>query len=264
MKKTSVIITTYNWPKALAVVLDSLQHQTIKDFEVIIADDGSTPDTRALIEKKQNTVDFVIKHVWQQDQGFRAAKIRNKAVSESEGDYLLFLDGDSVVRNNFIEKHLSLAEQGWFISGNRVLLSESFTKRVLQQQLPVYNWSLWQWLLARIKGDINRWISLLPVNVSFLQKMKKHSWYGAKTCNLSMWKKDFLAVNGFNEAYEGWGYEDSDLVIRLLNHKLLHKSAKFQAPILHLWHADNNREKEQENYQRLLELERSIGKKKDV
>ena len=117
----SVIVTTYNWPDALLLCLDSLNNQNDKNFEIIIADDGSTQKTRQLINEFKQHTSIVIQHIFQDDLGFRAGTIRNKAAATSKGKYLIFLDGDCIVRPNFISRHRQLAEKGFWIPGNRIL-----------------------------------------------------------------------------------------------------------------------------------------------
>ena len=123
----SVIVTTYNREDALAAVLRSLAPQTDADFEVIVADDGSGPGTAALIEAWKAKVGHRVVHVWHEDNGFRAAEIRNRAILASRGAYCIFLDGDCIVRPDFVATHRRLAERGWFVTGNRILLSPALT-----------------------------------------------------------------------------------------------------------------------------------------
>lgn len=245
----SVIITTYNRPDALTLVLQGLALQSVKNFEVLVADDGSTAATKAVIEK--NHWPFPIFHIWHEDQGFRAARIRNLAAENASGDYLLFIDGDCVPRSDFIKHHHALAVEGWFVSGSRVLLNQSLTTAALQGQKNILAWSFWQWLGARMLGQCNRVLPLLKYN--FLpQKNRTHEWRGAKTCNLALWRKDFIRIAGFDEQFTGWGYEDSDLVIRLLRANVLRKQGGSAVTVLHLWHKENDRQHEAVNWQRLI------------
>ncbi len=119
----SVIVTTYNRPDALRAVLDGLAAQTDRDFEILVADDGSRDDTRELVEAVRSGVPVPIRHVWQEDRGFRAGAARNRATAQARGDYVIFLDGDCVPRPSFIARHRALAEAGWMVAGNRILLS---------------------------------------------------------------------------------------------------------------------------------------------
>ncbi|MDM8568554.1 glycosyltransferase family 2 protein [Thiotrichales bacterium HSG1] len=245
MAKISLIITTYNRPDALELVLNSLVKQKFTDFEVIIADDGSTANTAKFI--RQLSTPYLLKHVWQEDQGFRAAKARNLAVMVANGDYLIFLDGDCIPRFDFIAKHWQLAELGYFVVGNRVLFTKKFTQQVIQSWIPVWTWPISKWLSAYLKGNINRCSPLL--RLPFVRKHCRQTWKGVKTCNLGIWKKDFEQINGFDEKFQGWGHEDADLAIRLLQIGIRRKNGRFAVPVLHLWH--NEEQLNLDNWQRL-------------
>lgn len=255
MMRIALIITTYNRPDALRAVLDGCLAQTGADFEVIVADDGSTQDTADLIATYQTRASFVIKHVWQEDAGFRAAAIRNRALAATAADYVIFADGDCVMPPDFIASHRNLAERGWFLSGNRLMLTRAFTEKVLRDKLPVHLWKTRDWLKARWTGHIERLLPLLRISgMDWLRKRLSMRWQGAKTCNLSAWRDDLLRVNGLDERYTGWGLEDSDLVIRLLRAGIRNKSARFAVPVFHLWHRENDRSNLEENRQHLQEV----------
>lgn len=261
---TSIIVSTYNRPDALELVLLALAEQDCGNendlFEVVVADDGSTDATRALLDELQAKakLPYKLRYVWHEDKGFRLALIRNKAVAKSCGDYLVFLDGDCVPLKSFVRKHQRLAEKGWFVAGNRVLLNKDFTDKVLRQKILFHNWCGVDWFLARIKGYCNRFLTLLPLPLSgFMRKLSAKKWQKARGCNLAMWRKDFLAVNGFDESYVGWGYEDSDLVIRLMRNNIFRKSGKFAVPVIHLWHEEIKRsDEEKANYAKLVAVQK--------
>lgn len=256
--KIAVIVTTYNRPDALALALDGYLAQTDCDFELVIADDGSTIDTANIITQYKDKKLIPIRHVWQEDKGFRAAAIRNRAITETSADYIIFSDGDCVPLPDFVRQHRGLAEEAWFVAGSRILLSPSFTLHVLQEQIPVYSWTMSQWIAARMKRDINRLSPLISLPLgNLLRKVTPNSWNSVMTCNVAAWREDLIKVNGFDEAYVGWGLEDSDLVIRLLHAKIRRKSARFSSPVLHLWHQENDRQRLIENRQRLDDLMRS-------
>ena len=248
----SVIVTTYNWPAALAATLDSLLAQADRNFEIIIADDGSSVATRELIASYTKDQSICIRHVFHEDHGFRAGTIRNKAVAQSRGTYLVFLDGDCVVFPNFIQRHRWLAESGYFVPGNRLLLSEDYTEWALNRQIPLHaqNWLFFTGL--KLRGKLNRLLPLLFLPFSSLRYLRPKYWQKAMTCNLGIWKQDFIAINGFDELFEGWGYEDSDLVIRLIHQGVKRKEGRFAVPVLHLWHRHNDRSQHDANLQRLL------------
>ena len=136
----SVIVTTYNRPDALAATLRGLADQTYRPFEVIIADDGSTGETADFIREIADSFPVPLNHVWHPDRGFRAAAITNKAIATSSGDYVILMDGDCIPRRTFIEWHNRLAEPGWMVGGNRILLGEAITNRILKDSIPVHAW----------------------------------------------------------------------------------------------------------------------------
>jgi glycosyltransferase involved in cell wall biosynthesis len=255
MNLISVIVTTYNRPDALRACLNSLAAQTDPDFEILIADDGSGESTREAILRytAENPPAKAVLHVYQQDRGFRAGTIRNKAAAKSRGDYLVFMDGDCVVFPYFIAMHRNLAEPGYFVPGNRVLLSKEYTGEVLNKQIPLYRKSFLFFLGLFLTRKINHCLSLLRLPLFFLRRLHKTQWKKAKTCNLGLWRRDFTRVNGFDETFEGWGYEDSDLVIRLIHAGVCRKTGRHAVPVLHLWHPENDRSREACNLQRFLD-----------
>lgn len=253
----AVIVTTYNRPDALTAVLEGYLAQDDRGFELTVADDGSTPETRQLVEAYAARAPFRILHVWQEDRGFRAAAIRNRALAATRADYVIFSDGDCIPSPDFVSRHRGLAEPGRFLAGNRVLLGEDFTRRALAEKLPLHRWTLAQWLAAWAKRDVNRFLPLVRLPDGAFRKCAPARWRGVKTCNLSAWREDLLRVNGLDESYSGWGLEDSDLVIRLLHAGVRHKSARFAAPVFHLWHRGQDRSRFAENRLRLDEILRS-------
>lgn len=250
----SIIITTYNQPQMLQAVLRCLQRQTQMRIEILIADDGSLPTTADCIVDFQRQCYVPIYHIWQKDEGFQAGKIRNKAVAASHGDYLVFLDGDCLVRPNFIAQHTRLAAPGYFVAGNRILCTKAYSDTLLQSLdiADVLTRSFFYWIMTRLKGHINRLLPFYYLPLGHVIRTVQHQrWRGVKSCNLGLWRKDFLQVNGFDESYQGWGYEDSDLVIRLLHAGLQHKSGRYATGVLHLWHVENDRSQAELNLKRL-------------
>jgi glycosyltransferase involved in cell wall biosynthesis len=255
--RIAVIVTTYNRPDALAAVLAGYAAQRDHDFELLVADDGSTEATRRAVEEFKQRVPFPVTHVWHEDRGFRAAAIRNRALAATHADYIIFSDGDCIPQADFVARHRALAERGWFVAGNRALLSEDFTHRVLGAGLPIHAWTCGAWVAARAKGDINRLLPLVRLPLGALRKVAPARWEGVKTCNLAAWRDDLVRVNGLDESYSGWGLEDSDLVVRLLHAGVKHKSGRFATPLFHLWHAERSRELLPENRRRLDNVLRS-------
>jgi hypothetical protein len=134
------------------------------------------------------------------------------------------------------------------------LLTADFTRRVLARHTPIQRWGWWHWVFAWLRRDVNRLLPLLTLPDGSFRERSPQRWQGVKTCNLSVWRDDLVRVNGLDESYEGWGLEDSDLVIRLLHAGVKHRSARFAAPVFHLWHAENDRGQLARNQQRLDEL----------
>lgn len=249
VQRIGVVLTTYDRPDALRAVLASLAEQMYGDFEVAVADDGSGPETREVVDEFARGASFSLQHVWQEDRGFRAAAIRNRAVAALDTDYLVFLDGDGVVRPDFLATHALLAEPGFYVRGNSLYLSPSLTETVLRDNLPVHRWSLLRWI--RHHREVVRLRPLFRLPLGSLRKYGPRRWRGSKTCNLGVWRRDFLAVNGLDEDYEGWGFEDSDLAIRLIRHGVLHKDGRCSLPVIHLWHEKRDQSTRDENLRRL-------------
>lgn len=133
----SVVITTYNRPDALEAVVRACFMQDDKNFEIIIADDGSTANTRACVARLAAEAPVPLRHVWQPDQGFRAAMARNRGILAASGEYIVFLDGDCIPQRDFIARHRALSQPGWLVSGSRILLGEALTRRVLAEGIDV-------------------------------------------------------------------------------------------------------------------------------
>ena len=252
----SVIVTTYNREDALAAVLRSLAQQNDADFEVIVADDGSGPATAEFVARMRQSFGRRLEHVWHEDRGFRAAEIRNRAILAACGEYVVFLDGDCLVRADFVAAHRALAEPGWFVTGNRVLLSEKLTARVLHEQLAPEEWGPAQWLGERARGGVNRLSALVHLPLGPLRGLQARKWRGARSCNFAAWRTDLETVDGFDSAYAGWGREDSDLVVRLLRAGVRRKDGRFATGVIHLWHREAERSALAENERR---LERAMG-----
>ena len=255
----SVIVTTYNRDDALAAVLRSLARQNDPDFEVIVADDGSGPATAALVADWAARIGHRVVHVWHEDKGFRAAEIRNRAILAARGAYCIFLDGDCIVRRHFVAAHRRLAERGWFVSGNRVLLSAALTDKVLREDLTPEGWSLAHWLAERGRGGVNRIAALLSLPLGPLRGLRRAAWEGVRSCNLAVWRSDLDRVDGFDADYSGWGKEDSDIVVRLLHAGVKRKDGNFATGVIHLWHREADRDRLSENESRLASVIGSDG-----
>lgn len=230
--KVSLLITTYNWKEALDVVLESVLRQTRLPDEVIVADDGSKEDTRDLIKSHQCNYPVPLIHSWQEDNGFRAARSRNLAISKSSGDYIIIIDGDILLHPNFIEDHIKNSQPGWFIQAGRASLNKEVTEKILN------NYFLPNITTPGIKNRKN--IIYSPI-LSWLFSRKWNSSKSTRSCNMSFWKSDLYAINGFNEDFIGWGREDSEIVERLFNLGLNRLYLKFSGLGFHLFHNENSR-----------------------
>ena len=237
----SIIVTTYNREDALAAVLSALSRQRDRGFEVVIADDGSGPQTAALVECWRPRLGVPLDHVRQVDCGFRAAEIRNRAILACRGDYCLFLDGDCIARPDFIAAHRRLAEPGWFVTGNRVLLSTALTAAVLREGLQPDAWRASDWIGQRMRGGVNRLAAILRLPLGPIRKLGTGRWRGARSCNLAVWRSDLERVDGFDASFSGWGREDSDLLIRLIHAGVRRKDGRFATGVIHLWHPEADR-----------------------
>jgi glycosyltransferase involved in cell wall biosynthesis len=252
--RVSVIITTYNRIDALVAVLRSLLVQSHSDFEVIVADDGSRPDTtEAIAAFAQAHPRLRLTHVWQSDAGFRAARARNRGVLASRGDYLIFLDGDCVCQRNFIAQHVALSRPAAFVNGSRALLSERFTQAVLAQQIDLQSLSLATWLLRRLSGDCNKLVQVCKWPGMLFRREAGFRWKSIRSCNFSLARSDYLRVGGFDESFEGWGHEDADLVLRLHHAGLTRINGFWATEVWHLWHREQPRNRESVNLRTVKE-----------
>jgi glycosyltransferase involved in cell wall biosynthesis len=255
--KTAVIVTTYNRPDALAVVLEGYCAQSDQAFDLIVADDGSREETGEVVQHFARRALFSVTHIWHEDHGFRAAAIRNRAIVSTSADYIIFTDGDCVPSYHFVQAHKHLAEPGYFLGANRVLLSAGLTGRVVRERVPIHAWSKIDWVRCWLRRDVNRVLPLMKLPDGPFRKWSPNRWSGIKTCNLSVWRTDLVRVNGLDASYEGWGLEDSDLVIRMLHAGMKHKNARFAATVFHLWHSEHDRMQLPINQKRLDDLLRS-------
>lgn len=225
---SSLVIATYNWPEALALVLRSVRAQRVLPTEVVIADDGSGPATRALIEQEAATFPVPLRHVWHEDTGFRLGTIRNKAMAAAVGAYLIQLDGDMVLHPGFVASHLAFATAGSYVQGSRVMLDAGRTAESLEAGRVVAGaWS---------PGVRNRVNALHMPWLSGLVRGPTDPMRRTRGCNMAFWRDDIVRVNGYNEAIEGWGREDSELAARLQHAGVRRRNLKFSAVAWHLHH----------------------------
>jgi hypothetical protein len=250
----SVIVATYDREDALDAALRALAHQTDRNFEIVVADDGSRPETAGVVENWRSRLTLPLKHVWHEHRGFRGGEIRNRGIRASSGELCIFLDGDCLAGADFVAAHRKLYEPGWFVTGNRILLSPALTEAVLSKGWPAEAWSFGALLRQRLVGGVNRLMPTLNLPLGPLRKLQQGRWEGAQTCNLAVARSDLYRVDGFDCAYTGWGLEDSDLVVRLLHAGVRRKDGRFATGVLHLWHRQSDRSQLPANRTRLDEV----------
>jgi glycosyltransferase involved in cell wall biosynthesis len=223
-----LLVTTYNWPAALDLLLQSVRQQSILPQEIIIADDGSASATRKIIEKHIRLSSIHIYHIWQEDRGFRKTLIINKALRHTSCDYIIQIDGDIVLQKHFIADHLAFAEPGCFVQGSRVLLGANRTRRFLHSgQRAIYPFTT---------GIGNRLNALRLRLLANLFKGKPYDYNKIRACNLAFWRKDFLRINGYDNRFNGWGWEDVEFAARLVHSGIRKKKLKFAGLCYHLHH----------------------------
>jgi glycosyltransferase involved in cell wall biosynthesis len=234
--KLSVIVTTYNSPAWLEKVVWGYSVQDHKDFELIIGDDGSGPDTRALLDRLRNETGLDIKHVWQHDEGFRKCAILNKAIASADGEYLVFSDGDCIPRRDFLAVHAREAEPGRYLSGGYHKLpmrtsSEISRDDVLSGRCFELSWLKQRGLPASYR---NSKLTAGPVLAKWLNRLTPTR-CNFKGSNGSAWRQDVLAINGFDERM-AWGGLDREFGVRLINLGIKPKHVRYNAIVIHLDH----------------------------
>lgn len=235
--KISIIITTYNAEEWLRKVLIGYSIQTEDDFEIVIADDGSSSETQKIIAHFSSKFKYPIIHVWQEDDGFQKSKILNKAIIKSNSDYLLFSDGDCIPRKDFVSMHLKNRENGYFLSGGYFKLPMQISNLISENNILNQDCFHLSWLKKNgFKANFKS--SKLTKNYLFAQFMNwitptKKSWNGH---NSSGWKSDIIAINGFNQDMK-YGGLDRELGERLFNNGMLSKQIRYSAICIHLDHS---------------------------
>ena len=235
----SVVVSTYEWPAALELVLGALADVREPGLEVLVADDGSGPDTAVVVDRARTLFEGRLRHVRQPDEGYRRARLLDLASLEARGDYLLFLDGDCLPRRGFLRAVRRAALPGWFAAGKRVELDARLSRRALDEGLEIWRWST-AGLLLRARGRVRRPGYLLPL------RDRRRPWrpgqpefappYDAYGFFLGVSRDDFERANGFDTRFVGWGDEDVDLAVRLRRSGLRCAWPGPDSTLLHLWH----------------------------
>ena len=231
--KISLVINTFEQPDYLARVLAAVAGQTAPPEEVLLADDGSGPPTRELFSSWSAGRKFGAAHFWQPHEDFRRARILNETIAKARGDYLVFLDGDTVPHPEFIADHAAAGRPGFFVQGHRALIEQKAAAWFGKNLFPAdRRRALLQNQISGLKNAF-RW----PLAV---HKIKPHL-RGIRGCNLAIWRGDLLRVNGYNEDFAGWGREDSELAARLFNAGVQRLDLRGRALCFHLWHPPASR-----------------------
>ncbi len=254
--KATVIVSTYERPDALRAVLAGLASQTRTDFEVIVVDDGSGPSTKDAVEDQRVFFGDRLVHVWQADDGCRVAAARNLGIAQMRSSYAIFLDGDCVPRQGFIDGHLRDAAPKTLVRGSRVLLSQSITEKSLVEQIPIHRWNIIGIIRRRLLKQVNRVFPMLIPGPAIGRDSRPSHWRSVRSCNCALWREDLLALGGFDESSVGWAHEDSDLAIRAISFGLRVRRARSATCVLHLWHRERSRSDAGANWDRLLQVER--------
>ena len=230
--RISLLISTYERPDALAAVLRSVSRQSLAPDEVIVGDDGSGPETAAVLAAAKGIP--VLRHEWRAHDGFRLSRSRNIAIASAAGDYLVIIDDDILLHPDFIADHAAAAKPGFFVQGSRVILDEGISRRATEAD------AFWPFLLSG--GVSNRKNLIRSLFLSRLFGRPAAGIRKIRTCNFAVWRDDCVRVNGFNEDFVGWGREDSEFVTRLGNAGVRRRNLRFAALGCHLHHPLRSRD----------------------
>ena len=247
--QTSLIITTYNRPDALSLVIKSVLSQSKLPDEIIIADDGSTEATRELIQKATLNSKIPIHHCWQEDLGFRVAAARNKAIAKSQYEYLILIDGDILLHRHHIKMHHRFAAKKRLLQGPRAMLNYERTTQALRDSIIKHSYYN--------KGLTNRLNAVHFPLLTPLFSFETSDLTRIRSCNISCWREDVLAINGFNEDFIGWGREDTEFMVRMLNRGIYFYKMRLAGHGFHLHHPISSRHFEQRNEEILQETIRT-------
>jgi glycosyltransferase involved in cell wall biosynthesis len=238
--KISVIVSTYNRPRALKLSLSSMAKQSLLPSEVLIADDGSTSETRDSVDEMRNTLKtvFPIKHVWQEDIGFRKPRILNETVRQAKGDYLVFIDGDCMAHRHFIRAHVEQSDPASILGGKRVEIGRHLTEQLLKEGVVLNSFNL-RLVLDSLAGNSRKVEEAIQLKNPLLRRLMHRdqiAYDGIWGCNFSLYKNLFMDINGCDEDFLDGSLEDNDLGIRVLNQGKQIRSVRGLAIVLHLWH----------------------------
>jgi len=243
----ALIINTFNQPDYLTRVLRGVASQKSLPEEVLIADDGSGDDTRKLLKEWPGAGTLQALHIWQEHQGFRRARVLNEAIARARSEYVVFLDGDTVPHPGFVADHRQFARSGSFVQGHRALLKQEGASWFGMDDFSKDR------RRALLRGQLEGWKHAFRWPVPMLRT--RADLHGIRGCNLAIWRADLVLVNGYNEAFVGWGREDSELAVRLMNAGRTRLDLRGRALCYHLWHPPANRGRLQKNDELLAEAQ---------
>jgi glycosyltransferase involved in cell wall biosynthesis len=230
---SSIIVSTYNRPDALRRCIESIFIQTRRPGEIVVADDGSGRETKELVDQFQKSSPIKIVHVWQEDNGYQLARIRNRSFAVASGEYLIQIDGDLVLEKHFLYDHLHMSKPGTFVGGARTMMDEELTNWVLEGRVPIKDILSYREHLGRKSNALR---SGILRNTNYWYQRHERNYKYVLGCNMAFWKKDIVAVNGYDESFKGWGKEDNELAVRLQNAGVKLRFIKFGAVVYHLHH----------------------------
>lgn len=236
----AVVISTYNRTKALDLVLQGLSRQKVQARQIVVGDDGSTDETRDVIASWRSR-GLPVEHCWHEDRGYRKSVIMNQAMRAVNQPLCIFTDGDCVPLEGFVRDHLRYAEVGYIMAGPRMLASAALTQRLESGAESCLGRNIFWWLGQRMRGNINRLLPLIHLPDGAWRKSSPTKWEWVRGCNFSVETKHVWRVGGFEENLFGWGPDDSDIAVRMINAGVRVKSLRFAAPVLHLWHQEESR-----------------------
>lgn len=258
----SLLVTTYERPDALEVVLRGVLGQSVAPDEVLIADDGSGETTRAVIDRFAAAAGYPVQHVRHEHDGFRVCRIRNLAIARATGDYVVQIDGDMALHEAFLADHRAAAQPGCFVQGTRILADAGLTRGLLageRRRLTPFSPGL---------GGLRRLYAAHLPHLSPLVSRIANGFVAIKSCNLAAWRADLVRVNGYNEAMTGWGSEDKELALRLQHAGVQRRTLLFGGIAWHLHHPPAARDRhainqtilERTRRERLVRCEQGLGR----
>ncbi len=240
--RISLIVTTYNRPEHLRACLLSVLRQKELPLEIIIADDGSLPQTAETIIEFSDLCPIPVVHCWQEDIGFRLSASRNRAIAAASGEYIVIVDGDMILEQHFIADHQRLAQPGRFVQGRFINMGSSWNRTALGEGKTVRpRW--WH-------RDLNR--RLGTIHNSTLAWLRSHPFRPGNSGaggNQGFWREDLIRVNGFDENFTGWGHEDLEILHRLQNIGVTGWVARHEAIIFHVDHPISSKGQSEKNLQ---------------